>query len=210
MTYHSEMISKETAIKQLGNLFLRGGDVGISGQYAKSWATASDLRSRHPNHSVNQLCQVATNRYLIQVGSIGALSGAIAAAPYFGTMSTISSTAGDLFVFGKTSVNHVLLLAALHDLTLDEPQLRRLTVLSALIGESDSLQLAGESKRFIETLNKKLAEKVAIKVGAKLLPARLGAALPLFIGAAAGASLNAKLATNISKNALGIIKLQAV
>lgn len=210
MTYHSEMISKEIAIKQLGNLFLRGGDTGVSEQYARSWAAASVLRSKNPNYSIDQLCQLAHNRYLIQVGSVGALSGAIAAAPYFGTMSTIGSTAGDLFIFGKTSVNYVLLLAALHDLPLDEPQLRRLTVLSALIGESESLQLAGESKNFIETLNKKLAERVAIKVGAKLLPARLGAALPLFVGAAAGASLNAKLASNISKNARGIIMLQAV
>jgi hypothetical protein len=59
-------------------------------------------------------------------------------------------------------------------------------------------------------MNQRLAERVAIKVGAKLLPMRAGAALPLFVGAATAATLNAKLAKQISSNALTVIKLQAV
>jgi hypothetical protein len=204
------MVSKEVALKYLGNLFLRGGDSEIAEQYAKSWASAADLRAKYPNQTRDQLCAIASNKFLIRVGSTGAVSGAIAAAPYFGTISTATTTAGDLFLFGKLSVNHVLLLAALHDLPLDEPQLRRLTVLSSLVGEATHLDYAGESKNFIETFNKKLAERVAIKIGAKLLPARVGAALPLFVGAATGASLNARLANQISSNARGIIRLQAV
>lgn len=210
MIYHSEMLNKETAIKQLGNLFLRGGEAGIADQYAKSWATANSLRLKHDQAQRSDLIRIANNQYLAKVSAAGAASGAIAAAPYFGTFSTVSSTAADLFYFGKASVTHILLLAALHDLELTEPQLRRLTVLSSLIGENEPINALGEARPFIESMNQKLAERVAIKVGAKLLPARMGAALPLMVGAATAATINARIAKQITTNALSVIKLQAV
>ncbi len=210
MIYHSDVINKETAVKQLGNIFLRGGNASIGEQYARSWAAAAQLRTQLPAAGIDELCQRATTKYVSQVTAAGAITGAIAAAPYFGSISTIGSTASDLYIFGRTSINHVLLLAALHDLELTDPQLRRLTVLSSLLNEQVPTQSLMESRSFIENLNQKLAERVAIKVGAKLLPMRAGAMLPLMIGAATAASLNAKLAKQISSNALNVIKLQAV
>ena len=210
MIYHSDVINKDAAIKQLGNLFLRGGNASLGEQYARSWAAAAQLRAQLPGAGIDQLCQRASIKYVAQVTATGAITGAVAAAPYFGTISTIGSTASDLYIFGRTSVNHVLLLAALHDLELTDPELRRLTVLSSLLNQQVPAQNLIESKSFIENMNQRLAERVAIKVGAKLLPMRAGAALPLFIGAATAASLNAKLAKQISSNALSVIKLQAI
>ncbi|CAB4575015.1 unannotated protein [freshwater metagenome] len=210
MIYHSDMINKDAAIKQLGNLFLRGGNASLGEQYARSWAAAAQLRAQLPGAGIDQLCQRASIKYLSLVTATGAITGAVAAAPYFGTISTIGSTASDLYIFGRTSVNHVLLLAALHDLELTDPELRRLTVLSSLLNEQVPTRSLIESKSYIENMNQRLAERVAIKVGAKLLPMRAGAALPLLIGAATAASLNAKLAKQISSNALTVIKLQAV
>lgn len=204
------MFNKETAIKQLGNLFLKGGESSLAEKYARSWAAATSLRLNHDQVQPSELIRIATNQYIAKVSTAGAAAGAIAAAPYFGALSTVSSTAADLFYFGKTSVNHILLLAALHDLELSEPQLRRLTVLSSLIGEVEPLNSLSEAKPFIESMNQKLAERVAIKVGAKLLPARMGAALPLMVGAATAASINARIAKQISTNALSVIKLQAI
>ncbi|MTA40705.1 MAG: hypothetical protein F2563_02675 [Actinobacteria bacterium] len=204
------MINKDAAIKQLGNLFLRGGNASLGEQYARSWAAAAQLRAQLPGAGIDQLCQRASIKYLSLVTATGAITGAVAAAPYFGTISTIGSTASDLYIFGRTSVNHVLLLAALHDLELTDPELRRLTVLSSLLNEQVPTRSLIESKSYIENMNQRLAERVAIKVGAKLLPMRAGAALPLLIGAATAASLNAKLAKQISSNALTVIKLQAV
>jgi hypothetical protein len=210
MIYHSDVIDKDAAIKQLGNLFLRGGNASLAEQYARSWAAAAQLRAQLPGAGIDQLCQRASVKYLAQVTATGALTGAIAAAPYFGTISTVGSTASDLYIFGRTSVNHVLLLAALHDLELTDSELRRLTVLSSLLNEQVPSKSLIEPKSFIENMNQRLAERVAIKVGAKLLPMRAGAALPLFVGAATAATLNAKLAKQISSNALTVIKLQAV
>lgn len=210
MIYHSDVIGKEAAIKQLGNLFLRGGEAAISEQYAKSWAAAAKLRVALPGESLSSLCDRARTHYVAQVAAAGAASGAISAAPYFGTLSTISSTAADLYFFGRSSINHVLLLAALHDLELSESQLRRLTVLSSLLDQAVPQSNLLESKSFVENMNQKLAERVAIKVGAKLLPIRAGAALPLLAGAATAATLNARLANQISTGALAVIKLQAV
>ncbi len=210
MIYHSDVINKDAAVKQLGNLFLRGGNASLGEQYARSWAAAAQLRAQLPGAGIDQLCQRASIKYLSLVTATGAITGAVAAAPYFGTISTIGSTASDLYIFGRTSVNHVLLLAALHDLELTDPELRRLTVLSSLLNEQVPTRSLIESKSYIENMNQRLAERVAIKVGAKLLPMRAGAALPLLIGAATAASLNAKLAKQISSNALTVIKLQAV
>lgn len=210
MIYHSDVINKDAAVKQLGNLFLRGGNASLGEQYARSWAAAAQLRAQLPGAGIDQLCQRATIKYLSLVTATGAITGAVAAAPYFGAISTIGSTASDLYIFGRTSVNHVLLLAALHDLELTDPELRRLTVLSSLLNEQVPTRSLIESKSYIENMNQRLAERVAIKVGAKLLPMRAGAALPLLIGAATAASLNAKLAKQISSNALTVIKLQAV
>jgi hypothetical protein len=210
MIYPSEVISKSDAVKQLGSVFLRGGDAAIADQYAKSWAAAARLRSENPNFTQDQLIKNATNNYLIQVSAAGAASGAIAAAPFFGFLSTIGSTAADLYFFGKVSVNHILLIAALHDLQLDDIELRRLTVLSSFLGEPNELSGTTDlADNFIANLNNKLSQRVIIKVGSKLLPAKAGAALPLFIGAAAAASLNARLAQQISANAVITIKLQA-
>lgn len=210
MIYHSDVINKDAAVKQLGNLFLRGGNASLGEQYARSWAAAAQLRAQLPGAGIDQLCQRASIKYLSLVTATGAITGAVAAAPYFGAISTIGSTASDLYIFGRTSVNHVLLLAALHDLELTDPELRRLTVLSSLLNEQVPTRSLIESKSYIENMNQRLAERVAIKVGAKLLPMRAGAALPLLIGAATAASLNAKLAKQISSNALTVIKLQAV
>lgn len=210
MIYHSRMINKEQLIRQVGQLFLNGSEASIADQYASSWARANLLRTNYPLATTDELCQIAAKKYLAQVAAIGGGAGAIAAAPYFGTLATIGSAAGDIFLVGKTSVNHVLLLAALHDLILDEPQLRRLTVRSSLAAQPTPHSLELTSTSFVENLNRKLAERVIIKVGAKLLPARASAALPMLVGAAAAASLNAKFATQININALAVIKLQAI
>ena len=85
MIYPSEVISKSDAVKQLGSVFLRGGDAAIADQYAKSWAAAARLRSENPNFTQDQLIKNATNNYLIQVSAAGAASGAIAA----GSLSAI-------------------------------------------------------------------------------------------------------------------------
>lgn len=210
MIYHSEMISKSDAVKQLGSLFIRGGEAALSDQYSKSWAIAASLRSKNPTFTQDQLIKTATNSYLVQVSAAGAASGAVAAAPFFGFLSTLGSAAADLYFFGKVSVNHILLIAALHDLQLEDIELRRLTVLSSFLGEPNELSRTTDvTDNFIANLNNKLAQRVIIKVGSKLLPVRAGAALPLFIGAAAAASLNAKLAQQISANAVTAIKLQA-
>lgn len=210
MIYHSEVVNKATLIKQLGGIFLNGASSTLDETYAKSWAAAAEIRSSMPSASTDALCQRARNKYLTQVSLVGAASGAIVAAPFLGTLSTLGSTAGDLYYFGRASVNHVLLLAALHDLELTDPQLRRLTVLSSLLNEPLSTANIIESKSFIENMNQKLAERVVIKVGTKLLPIRAGAALPLLVGAATAASLNAKLAKQLSVNSLNVIRLQAI
>jgi hypothetical protein len=211
MIYPSDVITKAAAINQLGNLFLRGGEAGIAEQYARSWAAAANLRAKYPDYELDQLCKVATNKFIGQVSAAGAASGAIAAAPIFGLVSTVGSTAADLYFFGRSSVNHILLLAAMHDLQLEDEQLRRLTVLSSFLNEPNHLQLTDSATtKFIENLNNKLAQRVVIKVGAKLLPARAGAALPLFIGAVTAAGINARLAQQISNNAFNAIRLQEV
>ncbi len=105
---------------------------------------------------------------------------------------------------------HILTLAALHDLPLEDLQQRRLTVLSSLLSDKDLKDVkSDDSEQLIDVLNNKIAQRVILKVGARLLPARAGAALPLFAGALAAATLNARIAQNISKNALKRIKLQA-
>jgi len=211
MIYPSDVITKAEIVNQLGNLFIRGGEAGIAEQYAKSWAAAANLRASYPEYELDQLCKVATSKYVSQVSAAGAASGAIAAAPIFGLLSTVGSSAADLYFFGRTSVNHILLLAAMHDLQLEDEQLRRLTVLSSFLNEPNQLQLTDSATtNFIENLNNKLAQRVVIKVGAKLLPARAGAALPLLIGAATAAGINARIAKQISATALRTIKLQEV
>jgi hypothetical protein len=211
MIYPSDVISKAEVINQLGNLFIRGGEAGITEQYARSWATAAGLRASYPDYALDQLCKIATRKYVSQVSAAGAASGAIAAAPVFGLLSTAGSSAADLYFFGRTSVNHILLLAAMHDLQLENEQLRRLTVLSSFLNEPNQLQLGNSgTTQFIENLNNKLAQRVVIKVGTKLLPVRAGAALPLLIGAVVAAGINARIANQISASALRTIRLQEV
>jgi hypothetical protein len=210
MIYPSDVTSAASKARKVGVLFLKGGEAAIAEQYAKAWGDAASLRADNPGKDIDQLSRLIANRYLLEVTASGAASGAVAAAPFLGLISTLGSSAADLYLFGRSTARHILTLAALHDLPLEDLQQRRLTVLSSLLSDQDLKDVkSDDSEQLIDVLNNKIAQRVILKVGARLLPARAGAALPLFAGALAAATLNARIAQNISKNALKRVKLQA-
>jgi hypothetical protein len=157
MIYPSDVSSAASKARKVGVLFLKGGEAAIAEQYAKAWGDAASLRADNPGKDIDQLSRLIANRYLLEVTASGAASGAVAAAPFLGLISTLGSSAADLYLFGRSTARHILTLAALHDLPLEDLQQRRLTVLSSLLSDQDLKDVkSDESEQLIDVLNNKI------------------------------------------------------
>lgn len=164
------------------------------------------LAQKHPDASITELIDIATDAYIKKSALFSAGVGAGAAIPGTGTAVGVALTGGELATFAVNTVLYVLTVARLQGIDTSNLQLRKTLVISAVLGE-DGAQLVADqlglgvinwaktqitsmatptlksvNTRLANYANKKLAQKIGQNAVGKLVPFGIGAAIGYLSG----------------------------
>lgn len=167
------------------------------------------VRDRHRGAGPAEVVRLLERRYLAAVTAIGAASGGAAAVPGAGTGVSLASAAVEISAFVEATALFALAMAEVHDVRIDDAEVRRALVLAILIGDTGAevaeLAAVGAGSRWglivarrapdetIKRVNHVLSRHLLTKFGPKQGALMLGRALPLGIGASIGAVGNLAL-----------------
>ena len=173
------------------------------------------LRQRYPEATHQELIRKLEKLFVSTVTASGTATGAAAAVPGVGTAASLAATVGDSSYFLTAAAGHVLAVARIHGIDIDDHEHQRALVLTVLVGgnlagtigkaaERTGGHLGGKAAKAIpmETIrqiNKVLGPQFVTKYGAKRGVIVLGKALPFGFGAAIGGGGNLLLAKGIVK-----------
>jgi len=167
------------------------------------------VRARRRDASAADVVRLLERRYLAAVTAIGAASGGAAAVPGAGTGASLASAALEISAFTEATALFALAMAEVHDLRIDDPQVRRALVLAVLLGDTGvevaEIAAADAGSRWAQVVARRAPEETIRRVnhalsrhfmarfGSKQGALALGRALPLGIGAGIGAAGNVAL-----------------
>lgn len=191
--------------------------LGIDRATESRWEAAVERAAALPGTVRPQKVKALTDMFARELATVGAATGAAAAAPAVGTGATLLAAAAELTWFTARMGDFVLTMAALHGRkapTLDE---RRAWVLAVLIFGSSAregftsaakqlgLELEQPNTRVplgtLRAINGMFTNKLLRRYGTKRGVIALGTALPLGVGAAIGGAANYSAVKTLSKNA---------
>lgn len=154
--------------------------------------------------------------FLSTVGSSGAATGASAAVPAVGTMTSLGLAAGDTTLFLSTAATYVLAVSKVHDAQPTELEHQRALVLAILMGSSGSAtvtKIAGRTGGYwgrtlanavplssIRAVNKVLGPSFVTRYGTRTGILVLGKAMPFGVGAVLGGGGNLAMASLVIKS----------
>ncbi|GAA4288432.1 hypothetical protein [Georgenia daeguensis] len=95
----------------------------------------AELRREHPDLSPAELVALLEKRYLRRASRLGGAVGATAAVPGVGTVTALGLTTVQTVAFLSASANHVMGLASIHGVKVDDVERRRSLLLAAMLGE---------------------------------------------------------------------------
>jgi hypothetical protein len=160
------------------------------------------MRARRRDAGPADVIRLLERRY-------GAASGGAAAVPGAGTGASLASAALEISAFTEATALFALAMAEVHDLRIDDPQVRRALVLAVLLGDTGvevaEIAAADAGSRWaqvvarrapeetIRRVNHALSRHFVARFGSKQGALALGRALPLGIGAGVGAAGNMAL-----------------
>lgn len=169
------------------------------------WVNRSDPQAT-PERTLRRLGR----EYTATVATIGAGTGAIAAAPGIGTGGAIGYAAFDIGSFTAASALYALSVAEVHNVRLAEPERRRMLVMAVLAGQSGVTAVEQVAQRTgahwgkavvakiprsqLKQINKVLGKHFVTKYGTKQGVLVLGKVLPAGFGAVIGGAGNAGFA----------------
>jgi hypothetical protein len=190
---------------------------GIDKATEARWEAAVERAVQLPGEVRPQKVKALTDMFARELATVGAATGAAAAAPAVGTGASLVAAVAELGWFTARSGDLILTMAALHGRkapTLDE---RRAWVLAVLIfGSSAREGFTSAAKQFgleleqphtrvplatLRAINGLLGNKLLRRYGAKRGAIALGTALPLGVGAVIGGSANYSAVKLLAKNA---------
>ncbi len=165
-------------------------------------ARVAKLRARHPKASPEQLVKMLESDFLFRSKFSGAGVGAAAAVPTVGTAVALGLTAAQMGTFLASIAYHVMAVAEVYGIPLENKEQRRTLLLTAILGEEGantvqtSLGLstvhwarqaltnlpASTVKSVNATLRKRAAKTAATRGGLTMV----GRLAPFGIGAAVG------------------------
>jgi hypothetical protein len=167
------------------------------------------VRARRRDAGPADVIRLLERRYLAAVTAVGAASGGAAAVPGAGTGASLASAALEISAFTEATALFALAMAEVHDLHIDDPQVRRALVLAVLLGDTGvevaEIAAADAGSRWpqvvarrapeetIRRVNHALSRHFMTRFGSKQGALALGRALPLGIGAGIGAAGNVAL-----------------
>ncbi len=167
------------------------------------------VRARRRDAGPADVIRLLERRYLAAVTAVGAASGGAAAVPGAGTGASLASAALEISAFTEATALFALAMAEVHDLRIDDPQVRRALVLAVLLGDTGvevaEIAAADAGSRWAQVVARRAPEETIRRVnhalsrhfmtrfGSKQGALALGRALPLGIGAGIGAAGNVAL-----------------
>lgn len=104
----------------------------------------ADLRRSHPGLSPAELVALLEKRYLRRAARLGGAVGATAAVPGVGTVTALGLTTVQTVAFLSASANHVMGLASIHGVHVQDVERRRTLLLAALLGEEGAEAVSGQ------------------------------------------------------------------
>ncbi|HHW84087.1 MAG TPA: hypothetical protein GX743_09820 [Actinomycetales bacterium] len=102
------------------------------------------LREANPNASPERIVELLERDYLKQVARVGGTVGATAAVPAFGTAVAVGLAGVQFAEFLTDSALHVMAVADVHGVPLDDVERRRALLLSTLLGEAGAAAVQQE------------------------------------------------------------------
>lgn len=190
---------------------------GIDKATTARWEAAVQRAAALPGDVRPQKIRVLTASFAGELATIGAATGAAAAAPAIGTAATLMAASAELAWFTARSGDLILTIAALHGRTAPTLEERRAWVLAVLIFGASAregftsaakqlgLQLETPTGRVplssLRAINGVLRSSLVRTYGTRRGAIALGTALPLGIGAAIGGGANYAAVRTLSRNA---------
>ncbi len=188
----------------------------VLGQAEKLVALRIDrLRRQYPDADDAVLLKKLERTFLSSVTSSGAAIGATATVPGVGTAASVAAAAGDASFFLTAAATHVLSVARLRGLDIDNFEHQKALVMMVLLGGSSSSIVTKVAERTglhwgklaadavplpaIRSANKILGPYFVTRYGTQRGILVLGRAAPMGFGAAIGGSGNYLLAKSIIK-----------
>ncbi|MGH1493085.1 MAG: EcsC family protein [Acidimicrobiales bacterium] len=203
------------ALNMVGKAVLQGVDKAVEDRWERALRVAAEAEG----DTVDKRVRSISKRFRRELSTMGAASGAVAAAPGLGTSAAAAALIADLGWFAMRSTDLIMAIGAAHgmtDSTVDERRAWVLSVLafgeeaaeqfSTLLSEIDAgaliggqqltarlASLAGSDAATLDALrriNTSLAATVISKYGSRRSLLAVGKLLPFGIGAVVGGSAN--------------------
>lgn len=209
----------------LGKAMLKGIDKAV----ATRWERALDKAARADGSSVDDRARWVTRSFIRELTSLGAATGATAAAPGLGTASAASVMVADMGWFALRTTDLIMTIGAVHGRTDASPEERRAWVLAILaFGENAAKEFADLATEIstmtagrermgalvagaaggdvatidaLRKLNASLAVRVTERWGTRAGAESVGKLLPFGIGAVVGGSANWALTRAVGQQA---------
>ncbi len=174
------------------------------------------LRAAHPDDTPEMLIRRLERRFLVTVTGTGGAAGATAAVPGVGTIAALGTVGAESVVFMEASALYALAVADVHGIPIEERELRRVLVLTAVLGDAGlgalrttvgaknanlmSLKRNPLQVPTLNNLNQQLMKMFTKRFLAKRAPLMLGTLLPAGIGLVVGAGGNRALGKSVIRN----------
>src|SRR5665213_580759 len=200
--------------QRIGKAVLAAVDDAIE----RRWSHANEHAANIEGDSIDARVAKLARSFAQELGTVGAVTGASAAVPAFGTGVAISAGVTECGWFAVRSSELILTIAALHGHTQSTVEERRAWILSILVfgnGASEGFtKLAGEVGKGLGTkattripisvlrgINSSAGRTIVTKYGTKRGVVALGTALPFGIGAAVGGGANYAIVQLLARHA---------
>lgn len=192
---------------RLPRVFLAGTEKAMNRRSEVAKARVGVVRAAHPNWGDERVAKRIQKQYLTSVTLVGAGTGGTAAIPGVGLIAGTATLTADVLWFGWASARMILDLAALHNVDISDPDIRRLHVLSLLAGDEVAVATAARvgvgAERIgtlaIKAMNHRLTRMVLTRFGTRVVAGRMATLVPFGVGAIAGGSVNFVLARDLSR-----------
>lgn len=207
------------ALNAVGKAVLQAVDLAVE----QRWDAAVKVATEAEGATVDDRVASIVKRFRRELGTMGAASGAVAAAPGIGTGAAAAALVADVGWFAMRSTDLIMAVGAAHGYTNSTADERRAWVLSVLAfgeeaadefstllhqidaatavsGQKVSARLAGLAYGDAATLealrrvNTNLASRVVSKYGSRRTLVTVGKLLPFGVGAAVGGTANYAMA----------------
>lgn len=214
------------ALNMVGKAVLQGVDKAVE----ERWDRAVRMAAEAEGNTVDQRIRSISKRFRRELGTMGAASGAVAAAPGLGTSAAAAALVADLGWFAMRSTDLIMTIGAANGLTHSTVEERRAWVLAVLaFGEEAAEQFAGLLTEIdvstaiggerltarlasmagsdaatldaLRRINTSLATTVISKYGSRRSLLAVGKLLPFGVGAVVGGSANYTMIRVVSTQA---------